>query len=252
MPKPHAESRSTKSGSPIEVASLKSGETAEQSAAERFPDEAEYQVRELDAGAVTNAVTITNAAREPASSYPVTTAEIAFGVIAVAAWLLFFISGTVIGTADTREFLDSGDAESALEALGALLKILACYTITNVAFLAGLAAVAGEFSFRSRLSSLAATWTSHADAPQLRDVLACYSAAAMRGFVIYLMFIAGLLLVTTEAITSPDQGQYVRLAGTISVLSFVAGYDAEMFRRALDRVVSLMSQTQHPERPKAS
>ncbi|MGC1275854.1 MAG: hypothetical protein WBC44_19280 [Planctomycetaceae bacterium] len=228
MPKQHADPDSAKSGSP---------------AADGFPDAAAYQKREDEAAAGT--------AREPSSSYPVTTAEIAFGVIAVAAWLLFFTSGTVIGTADDREFLDSGDAESMVETLAALFTVLTCYTITNVAFLAGLAAVAGEFSSRSRVSSLASAWTPPAGAPQLRDVLACYSAAAMRGFVIYLMFIAGLLLVTTEAITTPDQGQYVRLAGTISVLSFVAGYDSEMFRRALDRVVSLMSQTQHSDRPKA-
>ena len=101
-----------------------------------------------------------------------------------------------------------------------------------------------------RAIALTPSWSFPSQTPQLRDVLACYAAAAMRGFVIYLMFIAGLLLVTTEAITTPDQGQYVRLAGTISVLSFVAGYDSVMFRRALDRIVSLMSQTQAPERPK--
>src|SRR5690606_40685358 len=65
-------------------------------------------------------------------------------------------------------------------------------------------------SFPTRRSSDLPSWSFPSQTPQLRDVLACYAAAAMRGFVIYLMFIAGLLLVTTEAITTPDQGQYVR------------------------------------------
>lgn len=211
---------------------------------ETFPDEAEYQARENGTAPAT--------ASEAGAGYPVTLAEIAYGIVAVSSWLLFFVCGTVIGTADHRQLLDAGESGGLLATLWSLFTVLTCYTITNVAFLACLAAIAGEFSSRSRQSSLASAASRSAESPQLREVLACYSAAAMRGFVIYLLFIAGLLLVTTEAIASADQGQYVRLAGTVSVLSFVAGYDTEMFRRALDRVVSLVSQTQVSHRSKSS
>jgi hypothetical protein len=210
------------------------GAPADNPADRDFPDEAAYRGRE--ARAVVAAV-------QAAPSYPVTTAEIAFGVISVVAWLLLFVAGTVVGTADFRTALGAGRLASASEVITAILTVLTCYTITNVAFLAVLAAVAGEFSARSRVSSLTISIRRDDDAtPHLRDVLACYSAAGMRGFVIYLLFIAGLLLVTTDAVANADQGQYVRLAGLLSVVSFAAGYDAELFRRAIDRVVSLVSQ----------
>jgi hypothetical protein len=48
--------------------------------------------------------------------------------------------------------------------------------------------------------------------------------------------------VTTEAMAQADQNQYVRLAGTMSVVSFIAGYDPVVFKQALERIVALISQ----------
>jgi hypothetical protein len=66
----------------------------------------------------------------------------------------------------------------------------------------------------------------------------------MRGFVIYLLVVSGLLLVTTEAIAKSDQSQYVRLAATMSVVSFIAGYDSLVFKRALEKVVAVITQSE--------
>ena len=52
--------------------------------------------------------------------------------------------------------------------------------------------------------------------------------------------LAGLLVMATEALTSPTQGHYVRLASTISVVSFYAGYDPQMFAVILDRIKRLL------------
>ena len=171
------------------------------------------------------------------------TLEVVLGVAAVVGWLLFFAGGTIVSTAELRAMVEKGTFQSPLQAVWAWWGVVTCYTITNAAFLASLAAVAGQFSNRSRESELRSAGTKALLPPHIRDVMACYSAAAMRGFVIYLLVISGLLLVTTEAIASPDQNQYVRLAATISVISFIAGYDSQVFKQALDRIVALVSQT---------
>lgn len=52
----------------------------------------------------------------------------------------------------------------------------------------------------------------------------------------YLALLAGLLLLTTQAITNATQDQYVQLAGTVSVLAFMVGYDPDVFRKIMGRV----------------
>jgi len=172
------------------------------------------------------------------SIYPLTLTEVAFGVGAVLAWMVLFAAGAVVGTAFYRGVI--GGTEQGSLAV-AWFAVITCYTPTNVGLLAFLAGLAGEFSDRSKQSQLAVLKGEIVD-PRFRDVVACYAAGAMRGFVVYLLIVSGLLLVTSDAIADPDQGQYVRLAGLISVLSFVAGYDSEVFKAALDRIVQLVSQ----------
>jgi hypothetical protein len=68
------------------------------------------------------------------------------------------------------------------------------------------------------------------------NVIVHYASALIRGFGVYALVLAGLLVVATDMMIKPDQGGYVRLAGLISVISFYAGYDPEMFAGFLERV----------------
>jgi hypothetical protein len=51
---------------------------------------------------------------------------------------------------------------------------------------------------------------------------------------------AGLLVLATESFIRPSQGEYVRLAATMSVMSFYAGYDPAALGSLLHRVRKLL------------
>ncbi len=50
-------------------------------------------------------------------------------------------------------------------------------------------------------------------------------SAALRGFVVYLGVIAGVFVVIDDPFGNTTSAQYVRLAGTISIMALVVGYD---------------------------
>lgn len=64
----------------------------------------------------------------------------------------------------------------------------------------------------------------------------------LRGFFVYLVAMSGLMFLAESVITtvakSPDV--YMRLAGSISLLSFLLGFHPEMFARFLDRIARLL------------
>ncbi len=58
----------------------------------------------------------------------------------------------------------------------------------------------------------------------------------MRGFGVFVLILSGLLVLATDSLISPNQGQYVRLAGMVSVISFYAGYDPVALAELLKRI----------------
>jgi hypothetical protein len=55
-------------------------------------------------------------------------------------------------------------------------------------------------------------------------------ASALRSFLVYLAFIAGVYITTNEPFQNGTPDQYVRFAGMISFLAFVVGYDPTKFQ----------------------
>ncbi len=149
------------------------------------------------------------------------------GLIVLLMWILMFASGIVIPTATYREILGQKDIGFGA-AMGALFYVVTCYTVTNVALLACFSGFLGGLARRAKIAGNEPNEKS----PESHD----YLTAVMRGFFIYLVLLSGLILLTTQAITSPTQDQYIRLAGTISVMAFIAGYDPEVFSRILMKV----------------
>ncbi|MBM3971514.1 MAG: hypothetical protein FJ302_16885 [Planctomycetes bacterium] len=47
----------------------------------------------------------------------------------------------------------------------------------------------------------------------------------MRGFVIYLCMVAGLYAVPDDPFKDSSSGQYARLAGSMSLVAFIVGFD---------------------------
>lgn len=175
--------------------------------------------------------------------YPLRTSEVVIGVSTICLWLCFFLAGIVVGTKPYRELISNGGVDSILEMLGVWTILMTCYTVTNIAILSCLAAIIGKFSRRSlTYESAALHGLASAPVAKFGEVMVFYSVAIARGFVIYLMLTGGLILLTTSAVTESSPEEYIKLAGTVSILAFMAGYDAEVFKRALDRISTFSSE----------
>ena len=175
--------------------------------------------------------------------HPLRFVEVVFGVTTIFLWLCFLLAGIVVATRPYREMISENTAVSTWELVSAWGILLTCYTVTNIAILSCCAGVIGKFSRRS-LAYETASLNGLTPAPiaTFREVLVLYSVAIARGFVIYLMLTGGLILLTTSAVTSSTPEEYIKLAGTVSILAFMAGYDAEIFKRALDRISAFSSE----------
>ena len=175
--------------------------------------------------------------------HPLRLSEVVFGVTTIFLWLCLFLAGIVVETKSYREAISNHNSVSTGELVGAWFILLTCYTVTNIALLACCAGVIGKFSRRS-LSFETASINGLTPAPiaTFREVLVFYSVAIARGFVIYLMLTGGLILLTTSAVTDSSPDEYIKLAGTVSILAFMAGYDAEIFKHALDRISAFSSE----------
>jgi hypothetical protein len=177
------------------------------------------------------------------SSIAVSWRELLAGFVALAAWFLLFAGGILIATAPYIKTLGTNVAIA--QWTSAMSMIVLFWTITNVGILSCLAAVLGAFGRRTRFTSRLAvnypddTATNPTNADP-RIVVIMYATAIIRGFGVYALMLAGLLVMATETMLNPSQDQYVRLAATISVISFYAGYDPEMFAGILERIKRLV------------
>lgn len=61
-------------------------------------------------------------------------------------------------------------------------------------------------------------------------------ASLLRSFVVYLLFIAGIAITTDAPFSNPTADQYMRIAGLLSLIGFVVGYDLSAFNGLLRRV----------------
>lgn len=175
--------------------------------------------------------------------HPLRSSEVVFGVTTIFLWMCFFLVGIVVETASLRAAVAENTFVTTGEMVGVWFILLTCYTVTNIGILACLSAVIGKFSRRS-LSFETASLNGLKAAPiaTFGEVLVLYSVAIARGFVIYLLMIGGLILLTTPVVTDSSPEEYIKIAGTVSILAFMAGYDAEVFKRAIDRVTAFSSE----------
>lgn len=159
---------------------------------------------------------------------------------ALFAWFALFAGGTLIAT---KPFIDAAaNMSNPFNTAGNWCVIVLFWTITNVGILSMLAAILGAFGQRTRfaspirMSGLLGTPAQPSTDASPRELFTHYASAIMRGFGVYTLVLSGLLVLATDAIVSPTQGQYVRLAGMVSVISFYAGYDPEMLAGLLKRI----------------
>lgn len=119
--------------------------------------------------------------------------------------------------------------------VGAFVAAMCVYTPINVAFLAMLAGFLGGCA-----SQITYNRTAGASLTEIQATFRTENpvASMVRSFVVYLAFIAGVYVATTEPFASVSADQYLRLAGTISFFAFVVGYDPTKFQEWLGRIPS--------------
>jgi hypothetical protein len=150
-------------------------------------------------------------------------AVICLAICGMVAWFFFFCLGLFVSSKGSREALAVGFnwTDFAICAV--------TYTPTNLALLTSLAAFAGGAG--SRLLH----WNdkpgpASSDTERYIFLKENPFSSMLRGFAVYLTFLAGVFISTDKPFADPTQEQFVRVAGMVSLLSFFVGYDPTLFK----------------------
>lgn len=99
--------------------------------------------------------------------------------------------------------------------------VVTCYLPLNLAWVCALASALGAFGNLANLAD------DRGERP--RDNSNPYLSALLRGFFVYLFMTSGLLLLDDAPFMHPTPEQYIRLAGFLSLFSFVVSYQPRLF-----------------------
>jgi len=134
-------------------------------------------------------------------------------------FLALFVIASFIDSMAFSLSLTNRDGGQLVWPLAVLMKILT-WTWSNVAFLAILASLIGEYG---RVASS-------------RSATLNYRGATARGFFVFLAALGSQLVVTGNIPTQEPQGAYFRIAGFVALSGFMAGYSPRYFRGLLEKL----------------
>jgi hypothetical protein len=100
--------------------------------------------------------------------------------------------------------------------------VMLCFLPLNLVWVCAASSALGAFGNRANLGTDQA-------AKRSRDNTNPYVSAILRGFFAYLFLTSGLLLLDDAPFSHPGPGQYIRLAGFLSLLCFVVSYQPRLF-----------------------
>lgn len=155
--------------------------------------------------------------------------DVAVGMAGLVAWILLFTAGALISSEPYRKLLGGSEPLALWAMVQYGVVVFSSYTVTNVAMLCCLSSLLGGiYRGSTRVEREGA-----ANCPSVVDVrLLPY---LIQGFVIFLLIISGLFLLGDDPFQNLTQSKYLRLAGTASLFSFVAGYKPRVFYKWLQR-----------------
>lgn len=149
------------------------------------------------------------------------------------AWLALFLIGTLVASAPFRAHFAAFDG-GAWGTLTNGLAVLVAYTLPNIALLCIAASLLGSIGAKAYLGADTDDCTPECDTTSPR------ASAVLRGFVVYLTLISGVV-VFAETPSEPTQSQYVKLAGVTSVIAFLVSYRPTLFGLLLQKSGKLLS-----------
>lgn len=183
--------------------------------------------------------------------------RLSLGIVALMLWLAFFCGGLLIETVEYRVFLAphsfpkhaEADKEAGIVATPytgdptyAFFAAALWFTPTNLAFLALLAGLLGGCASNILVDRLNPEQAERIEPARMRYLAETPWSAMMRSFLVFLCVIAGLYFAIDDPFKNSTPSQYMRLAGTISVLAFLVGYDPTRIRAWIGLVPSPPSQ----------
>lgn len=155
-----------------------------------------------------------------------TAADMALLWSGIVVWLITFLFGTLVDSRPYREAF-AVLAGGFVGTLKSGLVVIGTYTLTNVAILCMVAGVLGALAARASLGA-------DGEGESAQDTTSPRNSALLRGFMVYLALIAGVLMFGDDP-AAPTQKQYVRLAGFMSLVAFVINYRPSLFGKLLQR-----------------
>lgn len=172
-----------------------------------------------------------------AKRYALTISDMILLWICIAVWLITFVFGTLVDSRPYREAFAALAGGVGMVIANGLL-VLGTYTLTNIAILCLTSSVLGALAARADLST-------DIEAKAAGDTSSPRSSALLRGFLVYVCLIAGILIFGDDPM-APTQKQYVRLAGFTSVFAFVLSYRPALFGTLLQRVGTVIEGKKTP------
>ena len=146
---------------------------------------------------------------------------------AIAIWIGVFLAGILVNSGPYRTQIADGQGN-----LASWLIVLMVYTPTNIAMLSLLMGLLGALG---RCATLSVDEESLKQSEE--DTINPLLSGVIRGFIVYLLTISGLLVVLEEAPLTPAGPEpYIRLASIISITSFIVGYNPKYFGKLLSQV----------------
>lgn len=153
-------------------------------------------------------------------------ARIIFVLLVVIIWLAVFCLGAFIDTNPLRHGLQENFN------LADFSLIILAWIPTNIAFLSILAGLMGALC-RGLLRKVEEEGDLAEAAAQKKNRALGGSIA---GFMFYMAFMTGAFVMMDQPFTNTTEAQYYRIAGSISFISFIAGFRPDTLRRILDRI----------------
>jgi hypothetical protein len=155
-------------------------------------------------------------------------AEVVAGLCAISIWFALFAAGTFVGTKSYRDTL-AGDAGIGAK-VPALIAVLFCYTATNAALLCCTASVLGGTFRRMRERQ-----RKRLLAPSVHVLIL---SLVLQGFIVYLVMVSGVVSFGgwDHFLGAPTQEQYMRMAATSSLISFMIGFSPGLFNSLMGRL----------------
>jgi hypothetical protein len=174
------------------------------------------------------------------------------GIAGMLGWISVFGLGMLVNSKVYRDQLATNFD------LATLAKAIISFTPTNVALLAMLAGFLGGcasllmYSDYNTSNGAKQNGKASIDLERLAYLQENPISSALRGFVVYLTFLAGTVFGASGAFATTTQDQYCRLAGAVAVLAFGVGYDPTVFRHILSLVTRRTDSGAKPNQPDRS